>query len=96
MDRNNNFQGKLVTPLEAARRLSRRAAFKRGYDDVMKDREYDYNIPTKSEEVNYARGRSFAVWSKASRQPGCRWKNGVLSRAAEERLLRAISVRAII
>lgn len=96
MDGNDNFQGKLVTPLEAARNLSRRAAFKRGYDDVMKDRAYNYNIETKSDAVNYARGRAFAVWSRASREPGCRWKNGVLSGAAEERLLRAIRGRAII
>ena len=96
MSGNSNFQGKYITPMQAARNLSRRAAFKRGYDDVMKDRAFDYSITIKIEEVDYARGRAFAVWSRVSNQPSCRWKNGVLSRAAEERLLRAICVRAII
>jgi hypothetical protein len=96
MDRNDNFQGKLVTYVEGARNLSRRAAFRRGYDEAMKSKPYDYNIPEKRDAVDYARGRAFGIWTIVNREKGCRWKNGVLSRAAEERLLRAMYDRAII
>jgi hypothetical protein len=96
MNSNDNFQGNLVTYVEGARNLSRRAAFKRGYDEAMKSKPYDYEIPVKRDAVDYARGRAFAIWTLVKREKGCRWKNGVLSRAAEERLLRAMYDRAII
>jgi hypothetical protein len=96
MDRNDNFQGKVVSYVQGARSLSRRAAFKRGYDEAMKSKPYDYDIPVKRDAVDYARGRAFAIWTLSNREKGCRWKNGVLSRAAEQRLLRAMYDRAII
>lgn len=96
MDRNDNLQVVVVSVLKGAQLLSRRAAFKRGYDAAIKNMPYDYNIESKHDAINYARGRAFAVWSRTNREPGCRWKNGVLSRAAEERLVRAIYVRAVI
>jgi hypothetical protein len=96
MDRNDNFQGKLITYVQGARNLSRRAVFKRGYEEAMKSKPYDYEIPVKGDAVDYARGRAFAIWTLSKREKGCRWKNGVLSRAAEERLLRALYDRAII
>jgi hypothetical protein len=96
MDRNNNFQGRIVSYAQGARNLTRREDFKRGYDAAMKDRPYDYDIADKHEAIGYARGRAFAVWTKATGESACRWKNGVLSRAGEERLLRAMYDRAVI
>ena len=96
MNHNDNLQGKLVTPAQGARNLSMRSEFKRGYDEAMKSKPYDYEIPSKRDAVDYARGRAFAVWTLYNREKTCRWKNGVLSRAAEERLVRAMYDRAII
>ena len=96
MDRNDNFQGALTSYSKGAQLLSRRAAFKRGYDEAMKSKPYDYDIALKRDAVDYARGRAFALWTVASKEKTCRWKNGVLSRAGEDRLLRAMYDRAII
>lgn len=96
MDRNDNTQGKLVSYAQGARNLAHRESFKRGYDAAMKNRPYDYDIADKREAIGYARGRAFAIWTKTTGESTCRWKNGVLSRAGEERLLRAMYDRAII
>jgi hypothetical protein len=96
MDRKDNLQSRLVTYAQGARNLSRREPFKRGYDEALKSKPYDYDIPEKRDAVDYARGRAFGIWTIAQREKTCRWKNGVLSRAGEERLLRAMYDRAII
>jgi choline dehydrogenase-like flavoprotein len=94
MKRNTN--ARRVTPLEGARHLSQWESFKRGYDSVMRGQLYDYDIADKTDAINYARGRAFAIWSKVNGWKGCRWKNGVLSAAAETRVLDAIYQMAII
>lgn len=85
-----------VTYVRGARILSRKEHFKLGYESVNKDRPYDYNIENKADAIDYARGRAFAIWAKINAERGCRWKNGVLSRAGEERLIRAIYSKAVI
>jgi hypothetical protein len=91
-----NDDGVKVSVLVIARRLSRRESFKRGYDSVMRSQPYDYDISDKWEAINYARGRAFAVWSNVRGWKGCRWKDGVLSKAAEGRVVDALQQRAII
>jgi hypothetical protein len=91
-----NGQDTSVTYVRGASILSRREYFKIGYESVNKNRPYDYNIENKVNAVDYARGRAFAIWAKINSERGCRWKNGVLSRAGEERVLRAIYNKAVI
>jgi hypothetical protein len=79
-----------------AAHISRRESFRRGYNSVMRNEPYDYDIADNTDAINYARGRSFAIWSQVNKWKGCRWKDGVLSKAAEERVLSTIYARAII
>lgn len=96
MDRSDNYQGRVISYTQGARNLSRREAFKLGYEAALKNLPYDYDIPVKRDAVDYARGRAFGIWTLVQREKTCRWKNGVLSRAGEERLLRAMYDRAVI
>lgn len=96
MDRNDNFQGRRITAAQAARLLSRREGFKLGYTQALKSQPYDYDLASKQDGIDYIRGRAFGIWTISNREKSCRWKNGVLSRAGEERLLRAMYDRAII
>jgi hypothetical protein len=92
--RNDNASRVSIQTLAA--RISRRESFRRGYNSVMRNEPYDYDIADTPEAVNYARGRSFAIWSQVNKWKGCVWKDGVLSKAAEERVVSAIRDRAII
>jgi len=96
MDRTDNTKGRRVTYVQGAQLLSKREAFKRGYEDVIKNKEYDYSIEYKLDAISYARGRAFAIWTITSKESKSRWKNGVLSRAGVERLLRAMYAGAVI
>lgn len=91
-----NTQSRKVTYTKGASLLARRSYFKIGYDAAMKNLAYDYSIEDRVDAINYARGRSFAIWSMSTKQPSCRWKNGVLSRAGQERLLQSMYDRAVI
>jgi hypothetical protein len=62
----------------------------------MRSQPYDYDIADRVDAINYARGRAFAICSRVNGWKGCRWKNGVLSAAAEGRVRDAIQQRAII
>jgi hypothetical protein len=93
---NDNAQSVLVTYAQGAANLSRREWFKIGYDSVVKNKPYDYDIVAKTDAIAYARGRAFAIWSNVNGEKACRWKNGVLSAAATQRLLKALYDRAVI
>lgn len=86
----NQASQRRVSPLTAAHNLSKAPWFKEGYDSVMKDRPFNYDIEVRQDAIAYARGRSFAIWVKQFQVPSCRWTKGVLSKAAQERLIRAI------
>lgn len=96
MDRIHNKGGKLVSALTLAQGLARKEAFQRGYASAMKGLPYDYDICTKEEAIPYARGRAFAIWTRSRGCKACRWKNGVLSAAATERLVDAMRAGAIL
>jgi hypothetical protein len=95
-DRLDNTRFVTVSALQLARNLAKHPSFQSGYNSAIKGEEYNYEIESKAEAITYARGRAFAVWIKSQKLKGCRWKNGVLSKAAQDRLLIALQVRAIL
>lgn len=96
IERKHNTGGHLVSALTLAQRLSRIEAFQRGYNSVMKGLPYDYDLYSKEEAIPYLRGRAFAIWTRSRGWKACRWKNGVLSAAATERLVDAMRAGAIL
>ena len=96
MDRIHNKGGKLVSASALAQALAHKEAFQRGYASAMKNLPYDYDLYAKEEAIPYARGRAFAIWTRARGWKACRWKNGVLSAAATERLVDAMRAGAIL
>lgn len=96
IERKHNTGGHLVSVLTLAQRLSRVEAFQRGYASAMKGLPYDYNLYAKEEAIPYLRGRAFAIWTRSRGWKACRWKNGVLSAAATERLADAMRAGAIL
>jgi hypothetical protein len=96
MARNDNTQSVAVTYAQGAARLARQEYFKLGYDSIIKNVPYNYDIESKVNAIAYARGRAFAIWSRLNAEKSCRWKNGVLSAAATERLIRAMCNRVVI
>lgn len=96
MARNNNFRGRLVSPLELAERYSKHEWFRAGYLDAYKGLPYNYDIPRQGDATAYERGRAFAIWCKIYQQPRATWRNGVTAKTVRERLARAIVQRAVI
>ena len=96
MDRNDNSKGRKVSYTRAVYRISRDTYFKLGYEDARKHRPYNYDIENKAHAIHYERGRAFAIWALTAQEKSSRWKNGVLSCAGQERLLRAMYQGAVI
>ncbi len=96
IERKHNTGGHPVSALTLAQKLSRIEAFQRGYNSVMKGLPYDYDLYRKEEAIPYLRGRAFAIWTRSRGWKACRWKNGVLSAAATERLVDAMRAGAIL
>lgn len=93
---NRNIVGQLVTASQLARALAKRLAFQQGYASAIRNEPYNYTLDNKTEAVDYARGRAFAIWSQVRGWKGCRWKDGKLSKAAQDRLVMALHERAIL
>ena len=66
-------------------RISTSIVFKNGYDDYMNKKPFNYDI----NDPNYSRGRHYAAWSVATKNSKSLWKNGKMSKAAQQRLLMA-------
>jgi hypothetical protein len=94
--RNDNFQGRLVSPMQLAERYSTNEWFRNGYLNAFKDQPYEYDIPCKIAATAYERGRAFAIWGKANKMPRAVWRNGVAAKTVRDRLALAICQRAII
>lgn len=93
---NDNFKGRLVTPLHLAEAYSADEWFRNGYLNAFKDQPYEYDIPVKAAATAYERGRAFAIWCKANKYPRAVWRNGVTAKTVRERLVWAIQQRAVI
>ena len=86
----SNVNARLVSYLTGANRLSKSATFKLGYEDYIKARPFNYEIPTIRDATDYERGRSFAVWCQHNRAPRSTWRNGVAAKTVIERLVCAM------
>ena len=91
-----NSGNRVVTHIEGAKRLGISSAFKLGYEDYIKERTYNYDIPSKVEGIDYARGRNFAIWCKANNAPRSTWRNGVAAKTVVERIVQAIRSKYVI
>ncbi len=93
---NDNFKGRLVSPMQLAEIYSAREWFRTGYLDAYKGLPYQYDIPHQGDATEYERGRAFAIWCKANKQPRAVWRNGATAKTVRERLAMAIRQRAVI
>lgn len=64
--------------------------FKKGYNDALKNIDYDYNVKDKASAIRYARGRAFAIYCKSTKQPRAVWRKGILAKTAQERFIYAV------
>lgn len=67
--------------------------FKIGYDSVMKNLPYDYDIADQTCAVKYARGRMFAIWCKQNKAPRAVWRGAVPAKTLVERVAYAARTR---
>lgn len=79
---NNNTNS--VSAVRIVNRCAKSQAFKIGYESILHDKPFDYNLA----DGWYDRGRVFAIWSQHNNAPRAAWRNSVLSKAAQDRLLR--------
>jgi hypothetical protein len=70
--------------------------FRLGYEDALKNKPFNYSIENKSDSCRYERGRAFAVYCKVYKQPRAVWRNNVLAKTAQERLVLASQIGYII
>lgn len=84
-----NLVQRRVSPAQYAARMSSDLYFRQGYDDYVKQRDYNYDIEDKLDAIRYARGRAFAIFSIKNSAPRAVWRKGVLAKTAQERLIRA-------
>lgn len=92
MERNmlaDNTGERTVTINTFVYHLGRDSYFKLGFEDCFKDKPYNYDISDKRNAIHYARGRSFAIYTKTTKQPRAVWRKGILAKTAQERLARA-------
>ena len=86
----SNANARVVSYLNGANRLSKSATFKQGYEDYIKARPFNYEIPTIRDATDYERGRSFAIWCKANNAPRSTWRNGIAAKTVIERIVYAM------
>lgn len=85
----SNSGGRVVSLEVFANRISRRPYFRIGYDSIMKDKPYDYDIADHRSAVDYARGRMFAIWCKQNKAPRAVWRGEVPAKTLVERIIHA-------
>jgi len=79
-----------VSPVACATRLGSSVAFRRGYEDYMKDKPFNYDLTSKRDSIDYTRGRAFAVWCKLNKSPRAVWRDGVAANTVVSRIVLAI------
>ena len=84
-----NLVQNLVSVNTFADRISRRPYFRIGYESVMKDKPYDYDIADRHAAVDYARGRMFGIWCKQNKAPRAVWRGTVPAKTLVERIIYA-------
>lgn len=90
MDRKDtNAFGHYVSTEVFARRSANCPYFRMGYDSIMKNLPYDYNIENKTAAIRYARGRMFGIWCKQNKAPRAVWRGAVPAKTLIERIAHA-------
>lgn len=84
-----NLTQNLVSLDTFANRISRRPYFRIGYESIMKNKPYDYDIVDKHAAVDYARGRMFGIWCKQNNAPRAVWRGAVPAKTLVERIIYA-------
>ena len=92
----NNLDYKVVSVDRFKYRIARCAYFRLGYEDALKNREFNYSIPNRSDAARYERGRAFAVFCKMTNQPRAQWRKDILAKTAQDRVVLAYAYGYII
>ena len=85
-----NGNPKVVSAFAGAARLGKSAAFRLGYEDYIKGRAFQYDIPKKLDSIDYTRGRAFAVWCASNHAPRAVWRDGEAAKTVVDRIVLAI------
>lgn len=79
--------GKKITAAQLAARCASSPLFRLGYQDASKGKSFDYAIADNS--AMYERGRFFAIYCKAIKAPKAIWRNDMLAKTAQERIVQS-------
>lgn len=93
---NDNSQSVRVTTEAYKNRHVMCSFFRDGYESVIKSKPFNYDIVGKVDAIHYERGRAFAIWSLANKQPRAVWRKGVAAKTVMDRFVRATQVGAVI
>jgi hypothetical protein len=88
-----NSDGRMVSIEVFAKRNASHPYFRIGYDSVMKQLPYDYDIADRGAAVRYARGRMFAIWCLQNKAPRAVWRGAVPAKTLIERIAYAARTR---
>lgn len=87
MDRKDtNAFGHYVSAEVFARKSAHCPYFRQGYESIMKNLPYDYDIEAKTAAIRYARGRMFGIWCKQNKAPRAVWRGAVPAKTLVERI----------
>ena len=76
--------------------ISKCQYFKKGYEDALKGRPFDYSIPHRADSSRYERGRAFACYCKVTKQPRTQWRKNIMAKTAQNRVIAAYAAGYII
>jgi len=88
-----NYARVQVTAYEFAKHNSNHPYFRVGYDSIMKNLSYDYNIDDRMSAIAYSRGRMFAIWCKQNNAPRAVWRGAVPAETLVKRIAHAVQIR---
>lgn len=69
--------------------IARCPYFRQGYEDALKNREFDYSISHRADSARYERGRAFACFCKMTKQPRTQWRKNIMAKTAQDRVILA-------
>lgn len=79
-----------ATAAQMAARLATSEHFKMGYNSYIKNLPYDYDIEDRINAIQYARGRTFAIYCNQYKLPRATWRAGKAANTVIDRIITSI------
>lgn len=85
----NNLNHRVVSVDRFKRDIAQCPYFRQGYEDALKSRSFNYSIAEQGASARYERGRAFACYCKATKQPRTQWRKNIMAKTAQDRVVLA-------